>query len=73
MTVVLAVLVGLLLITIIAFIAFVANGVAEVEREERARVEHEARRAEYQLHHLASNAFAHMMNVAREHGFRSEQ
>jgi hypothetical protein len=38
-------------------------------REERARIERETRRAEYQLHQIANDAFSQMLDVARQHGY----
>lgn len=73
MSVLLAVLMVLLLVAVVTLIAMFVIGVRTEERDERARIELEARRAEFRLHHLASDAFTHMMDVAREHGFRSDE
>ena len=73
MSVVLAILMVLRLVAIVTLIAVTVLGVRADERDERARLESEARRAEYRLHHLASDAFTQMMDVAREHGYRGEQ
>lgn len=68
-----AVLMALLVIATVALIAVVAYGMPASDHEERARVEAEARRAEYRLHRIASDAFTQMMDVARDHGFRADR
>lgn len=54
-------------LTTVAAVALIRR--AGSQRDERARIESEQRRAEYRLHRLASDAFTHMMDVARDHGF----
>lgn len=73
MSVLLATLMALLLIAITALIVMVVYAAHAEDRDERAQIERETRRAEYRLHRLASDAFTHMMDVAREHGLRSEE
>lgn len=73
MMVLLAILMSLLLVAIVTLIAMVAIGAHREADDEQMRIEREARHAAFHLHNMASDAFTSMMDVAREHGFRSDE
>lgn len=65
--IIIASLLLLLLLASVANVIWAAANQRWEARAERARVDTEVRRAERQLHGLASRAFASMLDVAREH------